>query len=116
MSAEINNKRHYWRPQDFLGHSYKKMPGEEQVALRKEIKQKLREYELTQVWLIQQLRRANVITDKTEMSSILSGTRSGAKAEFLLRMSRSILQTYEKYEDSVKEGLRNEWMKAYKKD
>lgn len=114
--TQANNKRHYWLPQDFLDAPYEKMPDEEQFALRKEIKRKLCEYELTQVWLIQQLRRANIITDKTEMSSILSGTRGGAKAETLLRMSRSILRAYERYEDSIKEGLRDEWTKPYKKD
>jgi uncharacterized protein (DUF849 family) len=115
MKEKTNNKRHYWLPQHFLYTTYEKMSDEEQFASKKEIKQKLRDYSLTQVWLIRQLHRVNIITDKAEMSSILSGTRGGAKVETLLRMSQSILHAYEKYEDSMEKGLRNEWTKPYKK-
>ena len=45
----------------------------------------------TQVWLIQQLRSHGIITDKTEMSSALAGSRHGPKVEDMLRISAEIL-------------------------
>lgn len=110
-----NNKRHYWLPSDFLDKPYEEMPIEERDRLRAEIKSKLSEYGLTQVWLIQQLDRGNITTDKTEMSSILAGTRNGAKAESILRMSVSIITAYEKFVLSVEEELCQEWTSQYRK-
>ncbi len=45
----------------------------------------------TQVWLIDQLRAQGIITDKTELSSVLSGTRGGPKAETILATAKAIL-------------------------
>jgi len=116
MKIQANNKRHYWLPSDFLDQPYEEMPLEEITKLRFSIKHKLAEYNLTQVWLIQQLDRANIATDKSEMSSIFAGTRNGAKAEMLLKMSDSILSAYERFEKSVEEDIYHEWTSQYKKD
>lgn len=112
---QANNKRHYWMPGDFYETPYKEMPIEEQTRLRFDVKRKLAEFGLTQVWLIQQLGRAGVPSDKSEMSSILAGTRNGAKAETLLRMSKSIIAAYEKFESTVEEEVFNEWTSLFKK-
>ena len=53
----------------------------------------LAERGLTQVWLINQLREQHgIITNKTEMSSVLSGTRHGPKAANMLKTSAEILK------------------------
>lgn len=49
---------------------------------------------LTQVWLIGRLRELGIITDKTEMSSVLSGTRHGSKADLMLKTAFEILNEY----------------------
>lgn len=46
----------------------------------------------TQVWLIGELRLRGILTDKTEMSSVLSGTRIGPKADRILTTSAEILK------------------------
>lgn len=78
---------------------------DQKIKIRNEIRDKLREYNLSQVWLIRQLQRANFVTDKSEMSSILSGSRNGAKVETMLSLSRSIISEYEKFEVSVSKEL-----------
>ena len=55
------------------------------------IRVSLAEFGLTQVWLIEELRKRGLITDKTEMSSVLSGTRHGRKADQILKTSVEIL-------------------------
>lgn len=50
---------------------------------------------LTQVWLIGQLRERGIVTDKTEMSSVLKGTRVGKKANLILQTSIEILKEYQ---------------------
>lgn len=114
--VQANNKRHYWLPDNFFDTPYVEMSEEERSRLRFYIKYKLAEFKLTQVWLIQQLGRANVPTDKSEMSSILAGTRNGAKAETLLKMSESIIAAYAKFELAVEEELFNEWTSLFKKE
>lgn len=114
--VQANNKRHYWLPDNFFDTPYVEMSEEEQTRLRLHIKHKLAEFGLTQVWLIQQLGRANVPTDKSEISSILAGTRNGAKAETLLKMSESIIAAYAKFELAVEEELFNEWTSLFKKE
>jgi hypothetical protein len=54
----------------------------------------LAEIAKTQVWLINQLAKRGIITDKTEMSSVLSGTRHGSKADLMLQTSVEILNEY----------------------
>ena len=63
---------------------------------REELRERLNRNHLSYVWLIDQLRRRNVATDKTEMSSVVAGTRSGKKAETILSVSLEILDSYEK--------------------
>lgn len=57
----------------------------------RKIRVSLAEFGLTQVWLIGELRKRGIITDKTEMSSVLSGTRHGQKANQILKTSVEIL-------------------------
>ena len=63
---------------------------------RDELREKLARNHLSYVWLIDQLRRKNVVTDKTEMSSVVAGTRNGKKAEIIISVSLDILDSYEK--------------------
>lgn len=62
---------------------------------REQIRLMLDRNALTQVWLINQLEGQGVDTDKTEMSSILRGTRKGPKAELIMDKSLEILEVYE---------------------
>lgn len=50
---------------------------------------------LTNAWLVNRLEERGVITEKTEMSSILRGVRKGAKAETIIKTSLEILDDYE---------------------
>lgn len=50
---------------------------------------------LTNVWLVNRLEERGVITEKTEMSSVLRGVRRGAKAETIIKNSLDILSDYE---------------------
>lgn len=102
---KLKNKRRYWLPDNFLDSSHSEMSEDERNELRHYIKDKLAEFGLTQIWLIHHLRQANMITDKSEMSSILAGTRNGAKTETLLRMSKSILEVYAKFELTTQEEM-----------
>jgi hypothetical protein len=36
-----------------------------------------------------------VVTDKTEMSSVIAGTRNGAKADTIIQTSMEVLDEYE---------------------
>lgn len=58
----------------------------------RKIRVALAECGLTQVWLIGKLRNRGIITDKTEMSSVLSGTRHGFKADRILLIPKRILR------------------------
>lgn len=50
---------------------------------------------LTNAWLVNRLEERGVITEKTEMSSVLRGVRKGAKAETIINTSLEILDDYE---------------------
>lgn len=50
---------------------------------------------LTNAWLVNRLEERGVITEKTEMSSVLRGVRKGAKAEIIIKTSLEILDDYE---------------------
>ena len=63
---------------------------------RKVIKVKLDDYSLTQAWLINQLSKRGIVTERSEFSAILSGTRTGNKVEEVLKASLEILEAYEK--------------------
>lgn len=60
------------------------------------IRRKMDDYHLTYVWLINQLTARKVYTDKSEVSSAINGTRSGAKVDKILSVSLEILEEYER--------------------
>ena len=60
------------------------------------IKDKLKQFALTQVWLINRLEAKGVITDKSELCSVLAGTRRGNKAETVITVSVEVLNEYER--------------------
>ena len=62
---------------------------------RDEIKDRLEKNKLTFVWLIQQLEKRGIYTDKSEMSGVFAGTRRGPKPERIIRESAAILDEYE---------------------
>lgn len=59
------------------------------------IRARIKQYNLSYVWLIGQLALRGIVTDKTEMSSVISGTRRGAKADAIIEHSLDILDNYE---------------------
>lgn len=73
------------------------------MAERENIRSRLKKHQLTQVWLINQLGLRGIVTDKTEMSSVLAGTRSGSKADAIIELSHDILDKYEEGSVLVKE-------------
>lgn len=62
---------------------------------RENIRERLKKYKLSYVWLIGQLALRGIVTDKTEMSSVISGTRNGTKADAIIELSMDILDKYE---------------------
>ena len=58
------------------------------------IRVSLAEIAKTQVWLINQLAKRGVVTDKTEMSAVLNCTRHGNKVDLILKTSAEILKEY----------------------
>lgn len=62
---------------------------------RDKIRLMLYQNTLTNAWLVNRLEERKVITEKTEMSSVLRGTRKGAKAESIIKTSLEILDDYE---------------------
>ena len=62
---------------------------------RDAIRDRLKHNKLTCVWLIQQLRERGIITEKTELSSVLAGTRNGAKVDAIIKTAQYILDEYE---------------------
>lgn len=73
------------------------------MAERDDVRNRLKKHSLTQVWLIQQLGLRGIVTDKTELSSVLAGTRNGAKAEAIVDLAHDILDKYEEGSVLVKE-------------
>ena len=63
---------------------------------RDEIRDRLKRHRLSFVWLVFQLEKRNIVTDKTEVSSIFAGTRKGAKADSIIQATTAILDDYEK--------------------
>lgn len=62
---------------------------------RENIRERLKKHKLSYVWLIGQLVLRGIVTDKTEMSSVISGTRNGTKADAIIELSMDILDKYE---------------------
>lgn len=59
------------------------------------IRERLKKHRLSFVWLIHQLRQKGIITDKTEVSSVFAGTRTGVKADAIVKTTKYILNDYE---------------------
>lgn len=59
------------------------------------IRRKLQDNHLTSVWLINQLERNGIKTDKGEMTNVLNGSRKGPKVDDIIRVSLEILNHYE---------------------
>lgn len=62
---------------------------------RTDIRFRLQKHNLSYVWLISQLRLRGVVTDKTEMSSVMAGARNGAKADTIIQTAAAVLDSYE---------------------
>lgn len=62
-----------------------------------EIRERLVKHNLTFVWLINRLEMKGIKTDKSEMSSAISGTRGGPKSEMIIMESKKILDEYEDF-------------------
>lgn len=60
------------------------------------IRQRIKKYTLSNVWLIDQLEQEGVTTSRPELSNILLGKRTGAKADKIIEMSSEILNRYER--------------------
>lgn len=69
--------------------------GSGNVEERENIHERLKKHKLSYVWLIGQLALRGIVTDKTEMSSVISGTRNGTKADAIIELSIDILDKYE---------------------
>lgn len=89
MSGKPNRCK-YWSPKAPI----EDLPRAERESLAAQVRNALAEYRLTQVWLIRQLGDKGLFTDKSEMSSVLSGTRIGSKADEILRRSAEVLEIY----------------------
>lgn len=63
---------------------------------------RLRENNLSFVWLIAMLDRVGIHTDKSEMSSAVRGTISGEKAKTIVGESHALLDEYEHFVRSVR--------------
>ena len=62
-----------------------------------EIYERLKSHNLTFAWLINRLEMEGVLTDKSEVSSVMSGTRRGPKADLIIEKSNEILDKYDAY-------------------
>lgn len=62
---------------------------------RENIRGRVKKNKLSYVWLIGQLALRGIVTDKTEMSSVIAGTRHGTKADAIIELSLDILDSYE---------------------
>lgn len=61
---------------------------------RDRIRVLLLENSLSQVWLINRLEERGIQTDKSELSSALSGSRKGKKVNTIIQASLEILDDY----------------------
>ena len=56
---------------------------------------RLREYNLSSTWLINELAKRGVKTEKTEVSCAFAGTRRGDKIDTIVDQTQLILDEYE---------------------
>ena len=68
---------------------------------RKPIQDRLRENNLTYVWLIGLLNKAGLKVDKMQMSSAVHGTLTAPKTKSVLALSHIILDAYEQFASQV---------------
>lgn len=80
--------RRYWLPSSEV----QPVSDAELATKSTEVKEMLGDMRLTQVWLVHKLSEAGMQTDKSELCSILSGTRKGAKCTAVLELSIDILK------------------------
>lgn len=66
------------------------------MSVGKQLKARLQDYNLTYNWLISELYKKGVATDKTEISAVFAGTRKGQKVETILNTTQDILNEYER--------------------
>nr|DAQ61036.1 MAG TPA: hypothetical protein [Bacteriophage sp.] len=110
-SRPTDYKRHYWA----APISHYELPEEERERLRIHVKDRLTAHCLTQVWLIQQLQNAGLTTDKSELCSILAGTRFGPKVDEILVESDRIITAYDDFLCAVDKKHSSLWTKICKK-
>jgi len=74
-----------------------KRKGKEEGVMHKgrELQTRLREYNLSYPWLINELEKVGITTEKTELSSAFSGARRGNKVDAILEHTQKILDDYE---------------------
>ena len=63
---------------------------------RDSIRERVTRNRLSFKWLIFQLSKRGIETDKSEISSIFAGTRKGQKADTIIQTTSEILTEYEK--------------------
>lgn len=73
------------------------MTKEVDSTLGREIREKLCQHNLTQIWLISRLEKRGIRATKTVISSALRGTRKGPAIDRILEESAAILDYYETY-------------------
>lgn len=66
------------------------------LEVRLYVRRALSDNSLSNIWLINRLEERGIKTCGTELSSSLSGTRRGKKAEAIVTTSAEILHRYEK--------------------
>ena len=110
-SRPTDYKRHYWA----APISHYELPKEERERLRVRLKDGLVAHCLTQVWLIQQLQNVGLTTDKSELCSILAGTRSGPKVDEILVESDRVMTAYDDFLRAVDKEHNGLWTKLCKK-
>lgn len=85
------SRRRYWSPDKPTAD----LTTGERRELTEKVKGGVKRNSLTYTWLISQLADKGLLTDKYEMSATVAGTRLGAKADEILRLSVDILAEYE---------------------
>jgi len=84
-------------PRAYFTTKIPELSTETRAEHRENIAKRLSDYGLTQVWLIARLAVKGINTNKSEMSSILHGTRIGSKVDAIMIMSLKILDDYARY-------------------
>lgn len=100
MADDVRKKRRYWTPPSDL----KELTALERKEMCEQIRKRIADNNLTFVWLIGRLAEKGILTDKFEMSSMLAGTRIGAKPDEMLQVSIDILDQYERFIRATAKG------------